>query len=47
MVAHSFYYGGLQIGILITLSGLLKSDMSSWMIAMYGYYGIMDGATYG
>ena len=33
--------------ILILLLGRLINYMSPWKLAMYGYYGIMHGATYG
>ena len=33
--------------ILIILLGLLRIYLSPSMLAMYGYYGIMHGATYG
>ena len=41
-------YGRLQIKqFWYFFSGLLSCDMSPWMLALYGCYGIMHGATYG
>ena len=46
MISHFLKYGGLQIKLILLL-GMLKIYMSPWKLAMYGYYGIMHGATYG
>ena len=48
MVAHFFLlWGTSNQKILTLLPELLRIDMLPWMLAMYGYYGIMHDATYG
>ena len=39
--------GDFKLDNIDTLLGLLIIYMSPWKLAMYGYYGIMHGATYG
>ena len=40
-------WGSSNWTILILLLGRLIIYMSTWKLAIYGYYGIMHGATYG